>query len=227
MVRFRSSAGFLYRRSGDELSHPRRDRDRKPGRRLPFREPRPIILIVCEGEKTEPQYLGGFSLACHNPRVEIQLAPEHGVPKTLVATAKKYKTTRKEEAKRERDENLAYDAVWCVFDVDDHPQIGEAKEMARDNGIEVAMSNPSFELWLLLHFRENPGMQPRDKVRAMLKEYVQDYDKHVDYSRTYSTGYSEAARRAERMDNAAEEQGDAGRNPTTQVYKLTELIRMK
>ncbi len=39
----------------------RRDRDRRPGRRAPFREPKPVILIVCEGERTEPEYFEGFA----------------------------------------------------------------------------------------------------------------------------------------------------------------------
>ena len=37
---------------------------RRPGRRSPFREPRPIILIVCEGERTEREYFEGFARAC-------------------------------------------------------------------------------------------------------------------------------------------------------------------
>ena len=202
----------------------RRNRDRKPGRRSPFREPIKIILIVCEGEKTEPQYFDGFSRACQNPRVEIQLASEHGVPKTLVECAKRHKKDREAQGNRERDENLAYDSVWCVFDVDDHPHVADAKQMARDNDIHLAISNPCYELWLLLHFRESPGMQPRNKLQRTLKSHVPNYDKHVEYS-TYSAGYEQAFSRAKRMDESAENEGDSGRNPTTGVYKLTELMR--
>jgi hypothetical protein len=201
-----------------------RNRQRPQGRRPAFRDPKPTILVVSEGEVTEPEYLRGFQGACHNPRVTIEVAKEHGVPKTLVKIAKQYKEEAGNRAAQEKDENLAFDSVWCVFDIDTHPDIGEAKEMARDNGIDVAISNPCIELWLLLHFQENPGAQLGSKLKAMLIKHVPNYDKHVDYA-MYATGYSLAVTRATRMDQVAEDANEPHRNPTTGVYKLTELIR--
>jgi hypothetical protein len=205
------------------MTNPRRNRDRKQARRQPFRDPRPVILIVCEGD-TEHDYFDGFWRAARNPRVTIHIPEEHGVPKTLVEIAKRLKNEAQSEAKRQGDDNLAFDSVWCVSDVDEHPNLPEARQMARDNGIELAISNPCFELWLLLHFRDNPGMQHRDNVRKMLVGYVPGYDKHVEY-KTYADGYGQAVIRARRMDEAAESAIESGRNPTTGVYKLTELIR--
>lgn len=202
----------------------RRGRERRPGRRPPFREPRPTILIVCEGDITEPEYFQGLRRAFRNQLVEIRIAAEHGVPKTLVNVARDYKRGAEKQARRARDENIAFDSVWCVFDVDDHPNIGDAREMARDNGIQLAISNPCFELWLLLHFRDNPGMQDRGTITKMLCKFVPGYDKHVDFE-TYSTGYLNATTRAAQMDRSAELDDDAGRNPTTNVYCLTEIIR--
>jgi hypothetical protein len=201
-----------------------RNRNRRPGRRPPFRNPKPTILIVTEGEATEPEYLRGLQRACRNPRVTVRVAPEHGVPKTVVSVAKRYKDEAEAAARRERDENLAYDSVWGVFDVDDHPAIGEAKAMARDSGIDLAISNPCIELWLLLHFRDNPGMQGRETVRKKLKEHVPDYEKHVDYA-TYADGYAPAVRRARKLDDEAERAGEPHRNPSTGLHRLTELIR--
>jgi hypothetical protein len=201
-----------------------RDRDRRKGRRPPFRDPKPTILVVTEGEVTEPEYIDGLKRACRNPRVTVRLAKEHGVPKTIVEIAKQYKEEAEKSAQCEKDENLVYDSVWGVFDVDDHPAIGEAIVMARDNGIRLAISNPCVELWLLLHFRDNPGMHDRVAVKKLLKDYVPDYDKHVDYA-TYTGGYSQAVVRARRMDQAASEDNEPNRNPTTGVYELTELIR--
>jgi hypothetical protein len=152
------------------------------------------------------------------------VAEEHGVPRTLVEIAKKYKREAEDQAARERDDNLLYDSVWCVFDVDTHPRVADAKEMARDNGIELAISNPCIELWLLLHFRDSPGMQSHTKLQEMLTKHVPKYDKHVDYA-TYSAGYAQAVVRAERMDKVAESAEEVGRNPTTGVYRLTEVIR--
>jgi len=119
-----------------------RNRSRRQGRPLPFREPRPTILVVTEGEVTEPEYLHGLQRACRNPRVTIKVADQHGVPATLVRIAKQEKQEAEARAEREKDENLAYDSVWCIFDIDDHPAIGETKEMARDNGIRLATHVP-------------------------------------------------------------------------------------
>jgi RloB-like protein len=200
---------------------PRRNRERRPGRRPPFRDPKPIVLIVCEGARSEPEYFRGFVSACRNPRVRIEIAKEHGVPRTIVAIAKRLKQEAEASARRERDENLAYDSVWCVFDVDEHPNVPDARKMARDNGIEVAISNPCFELWLLLHSRESPGMKDRAAILRMLKKHVPDYDKGVDFAQ-FSAGYLDAVRRAERLDKQA--QGDPECNPTTGVYRLTRII---
>jgi hypothetical protein len=201
-----------------------RNRRRRHARQPAFRDPKPTILVVSEGEVTEPEYLYGLRRAYRNLRVRIEVAQEHGVPMTLVRTAKEYKEEAKARAAHEKDDNLAYDSVWCVFDIDEHPAVGEAKEMARDNGIDLAISNPCIELWLLLHFRDNPGMQHRDRIKERLKEHVPKYDKHVDYA-TYAPGYSQAVARAKKMDQDAREAGEPHRNPTTGVYELTELIR--
>jgi hypothetical protein len=201
-----------------------RNRPRRKGRRPAFRDPKPRILIVTEGEVTEREYLEGFRDECRNPRVTIEVAKEHGVPKTLVKIAKQYKEEAEAGAAREKDDNVAYDSVWCVFDIDDHPAVGEAKKMARDNGIDLAISNPCIELWLLLHFSDNPGMQDRVTIKKRLKKHVPGYDKHVDYA-MYEPGYSQAVTRAGKMDQDAKKAREPHRNPTTGVYELTELIR--
>jgi hypothetical protein len=53
-----------------------------------------------------------------------------------------------------------YDHVWVLFDTDvpaRQAQLGPALQLANNEGIHVAHSTPSVELWLLLHFRDRPG----------------------------------------------------------------------
>ena len=202
----------------------RRNRERRQARRPAYKESKPVILIVTEGEVTEPEYLKGFADANRNSRVDIKIVDGAGVPKTIVESAKAKKKEAEKRARRERDDNLRYDEVWCVFDFDEHPNIPDAKQMARDNDIEVAMSNPCIELWLWLHFAEQPGMQHRDKLQSMMKQHIPNYDKHVDYS-DYAEGYDAAVHRASRLDKDAEADNDEGRNPTTGVWRLTDNIR--
>lgn len=204
----------------------KRDRVRRPARRKPYKESKPVILVVTEGEVTEKEYLDGFVSATKNPRVRIEVVGGAGVPKTIVESAKERKKESEKQARGEKDENLLFDEVWCVFDFDEHPNIPDARQMARDNDIKLAISNPCFELWLWLHFAEQPGMQHRHDLQSMLKQHIPNYDKHVDYS-DYADGYSAAVQRAERLNENATSDKDEGRNPTTSVCKLTESIRLE
>ena len=64
----------------------------------------------------------------------------------------------------------------------EHPRVDDAKIMARDNGIGVAVSNPCIELWLYLHFAESPGMQDRHKMLRLVKEKLPSYNKHIRFA---------------------------------------------
>jgi len=206
------------------MSGNRRNRNRRKARRPPFKEARPRILVVTEGAVTEPQYLDGLKNACRNPLVDVEVEDRHGRdPHTLVKIAKNRQRQAEKQARRESDDNLKYDDVWCVFDIDDHLTVGDAKQMARDNQIEVAISNPAIELWLLLHFRDSPGMQHRDRIRDMLQQFIPGYDKSVDFKQ-YEGGYVDAVIRAESLDQMAECDGEENRNPTTGMYRLTRQI---
>ncbi len=202
----------------------RRDRERRPGRRKPFRDPKPLILIVCEGKNTEPQYFAGFIRACKNPRVRVRVHDATGVPLTLVRQAKEAKVEAEHKAKREGDVNLRFNAVWCVFDVDEHPDIPAAMTMASDNGIDLAISSPCFELWLILHFRDCPGGMHRHKLQKHMEKHIAEYDKRIEFA-DYEKGYPDAVRRATKLAEQAQRVGAPLYNPSTGVYRLTELIR--
>jgi len=200
-----------------------RNRERQSGRRAPFRDPKPKMLVVCEGANTEKEYFEQFAKLHRNSLVDVIVEGGKGVPLTVVRAAKERKEKAISEAKRKDDEFLTYQSVWCVFDVDDHPNVPEARIMAADNGIELAISNPCFELWLLLHHRHCPGELHRHKAQTMLKDHVTSYDKHVNFD-DYKDGYEKAVQRAKSLDQLAESMGEPGRNPTTGVYVLTEMI---
>ena len=204
----------------------KRNRNRRPARPISYRESKPIILVVTEGVVTEPEYLHGLVEATKNPRVEIEVFGGVGAPRTIVESARDRKKEAEKRAQRERDDNLRYDEVWCVFDIDEHPNVQDAKQMALDNGICLAISNPCIELWLWLHFADQPGMRHRHELQKMMKQHVSDYDKHVDYP-DYAKRVCccDETRVASRLDADAEADNDEGRNPTTSFWRLTESIR--
>lgn len=109
---------------------------------------RPIlrtIVVFCEGERTEVEYIKGLKRLMQDRgtvSVKVEVDPRHAVPLTLVEAA----------ADRSRDGEI--DEVWCVYDVEaptPHPNLAEAKKLADRSGVRLAVSNPCFELWLLLH----------------------------------------------------------------------------
>ena len=201
----------------------RRYRERRPARNKSLKESKPLILVVTEGKNTEPQYLHGFITQVRNPRVKVEIKTDGGVPKSVVEYARDLKKEAEKRAKRERDDNLLFDEVWCVFDIDEHPRIPDAIQQAHANNLKLAISNPCIELWLWLHFAEPPGIIHRHDIQKSLKKYLPDYDKHVDFS-DFKSGYSKAVERANWLDELAKQANDEGRNPTTGFGRLTESI---
>jgi hypothetical protein len=202
------------------------DRDRKPSRQTPFRDPRQRIVIVCEG-RTEKDYIDGFVKNLRARTVStlnVQVIGQAGVPMTVVENAKQIRQAASEQASRENDDNLSIDSVWAVFDVDDHPNVENAKIMATDNGVQCAVSNACFELWLYLHFQDNPGIQHRGQLLKLVKAIIPSYDKRPDF-KTFSNGLAAAVSRAEKMDIMADEDGESGRNPSTGIWKLIQAIQ--
>jgi hypothetical protein len=201
-----------YRRDGRDLR-----------RRGPVRDPLPLILVVCEGAVTEPQYIEGFRIAQGANTVRVHVRGPGGDPKATVETAMKLADEAAERARRERDDNLRYDEVWCVFDVDEHPRLDDARRTADASGVELAISNPCFELWLLLHFAEQAALS-RKRASQLLKKHLPAYAKHVRFE-DLAAGYDDAARRAAALDDRHSQAGTGGGNPSSGVYRLTQRIR--
>jgi hypothetical protein len=204
----------------------RRLDDRDIRRRAPTRQPKRRLLIVCEGRETEPGYIRAFQREVRNPRVEIRIEKKN-TPLRLVERAVRLKEEAQEDAVRQRDENLRWDEVWGVFDIDEHAHLDEARKLAQTHGIDLAVSNPCFELWALLHFQDQRGHIERQRARAALQRHLPGYDKTINsssFSKLYES-YDLALKRAKALDREAKRHNAPGRNPTTGVYRLTESIK--
>jgi hypothetical protein len=113
-----------------------------------------------------------------------------------------------------------------VCDVDDHRRLAAAKDQARAQRIELAISNPSFELWALLHFQDQTAWIHRDTVRAKLKNHIPGYKKELPFEQL-ERSYQKACERAATLDKRHARNGVEGENPSTQVVRLCGLIRAK
>ena len=154
------------------------------GRRLAFVRPSPTFLIVTEGSKTERQYFVALRNRLKLTAAEVDIKhPEGTDPRTLV----NYAISKRDERKREsRRNNLVaeYDEVWVVFDLerihDERRKLAPAAIMlAKNSGINLAISDPCFEYWLLIHheFTTSP-FEDCDSVIQRLKRH-QSYAKNI------------------------------------------------
>ena len=193
-------------------------------RRAPYRQPLPRMLIVCEGKRTEPEYFRDMKTV-ERALVDLDIRSE-GMPKELVERAVELKRQAEAAAERERDENLRYDEVWCVFDIDTHKLIAEASQQARNHRIELAISNPCFELWVLLHFQDQRAHIQVRQVQRLCAKHLPGYEKRVPYTKLRRY-YIIAVQRAKHLDKMQASLGRMRGNPSTGVYRLTEKIRLR
>lgn len=190
------------------------------------------ILIVCEGEKTEPEYFKKFKTINPNNFVYEIKAEGYGYSNLKLV----------EKAKELLNANISvpYDAVWVVFDKDEFPddQFDNAIRKASASGINVAWTNEAFELWYLLHFQyRNTGMKRWDYENAISTAVNQSpiYDKNVRYR--YDKGspdnydimmkhgnLEDAIKNAEKLINKYSDQAYHSHNPCTTVHYLVRQL---
>ena len=128
-------------------------------RRQGVREIKQSFLIVCEGEKTEPDYFKAFRMTA----ATVKAVGQAMNTMTLVSKAI---SIRDADQKRKK----IYDQCWVVFDKDDFPakDFNQAIQFAEKNGFRVAYSNQAFEYWFLLHYNLYTGTIHRSQYKEML-----------------------------------------------------------
>jgi hypothetical protein len=149
-------------------------------RRKPFISPRQSILIVCEGEKTEPYYFRTLQKGLRLTTLEVEVVgPQEGsAPISIVNQALEKKNLRRRQA-RTSISLAEYDKIWCVIDVEaptPHASLNQAYDKGQANGLNLALSNPCFEFWYLLHFEKTSAlMQSNEELLSRLKTHCQRY----------------------------------------------------
>ncbi len=123
------------------------------------------FLIATEGTKTEPNYLKALKneLEATN-RFNIAISIE-GKGKATVALVNKV-------IRQIENCNQEYDRVWAVFDKDEFDNFDDAIKLAESRNINCAWSNESFELWLLLHFKDVSAPTGRKELFEELEQAI-------------------------------------------------------
>ena len=121
-----------------------------------------------------------------------------------------------------------------MFDVDQHPKMKDALAFAEKHQIKVALSNPCFEFWILLHFgRFATTGQSRNQIQRELKRHIPEYCKGGNYSHLLLPGVSSAVGHAADIWKAqwriTSPTADSvlASNPSTLVHKLIECLQPK
>ena len=170
------------------------------------------FLIVCEGEKTEPSYLGSF----RGPALVLDIRGFGINPRKLVDKA------------LELGEEGEYEQVWCVFDRDecDVGDFNSALDRARSQEINVAYSNQAFELWYMLYYDfHNTAIPRQDYGRKLSKSLGREYRKNDPNMYDLLSSLQETAiQNAERLLGQYSPPFPAADDPSTTVHKLVKEL---
>ena len=201
-------------------------------RRPPSIAPRACVLIVCEGEKTEPNYFRGMARHLRLLAVEVKVVGDlsGSAPINVVNSALDLRAERQREAPGSQI-HTEYDEVWCVIDVEapqQHESLNRAYDKALSNDLKLAISNPAFEYWYLLHFEKTSALMLSNKdLRHSLKKYCPDYRKNderffeVVWPKTDKA--IENARAVIREKHYGKDLREC--NPSTHVHKLVLFLK--
>jgi RloB-like protein len=197
-------------------------------RKINTRETIPKFLIVCEGEKTEPNYFRKFPVPTRPKVIDVDI---RGVGRTTLSLVEEA-LRLKEELGLRFDRDGYKDQVWCVFDRDfkqenfNTQNFNTAITLARKQKFGIAYSNDAFELWYILHFEYYESETHRqDYIRILEDRLGHGYQKNSE------TMYDELRDRQSTAIKYAKriiEMHDPGmigtHNPSTTVYLLVEEL---
>ena len=130
-------------------------------RREAFRDAR-LVVVASEGKDTERIYFKALAKEYANPRVHVHVLERsedeknNSSPEHVLKQLNDYKTQYALEAD---------DELWLVVDKDswtDGMLSRVAAVCAKDAAMNMALSNPCFELWLLLHLEDATSLTPEE-----------------------------------------------------------------
>jgi hypothetical protein len=207
-------------------------------RRAAVRQPYERLLIVCEGKKTEPQYLCEIQRAYRLATAHVQvLRSQFGTEPLQVL---EYALSVFKQGGRDRGLHpREFDRIIVVFDRDEHKSYHAAlAQAAAKNGklrndkgvavpVEAVASVPCFELWLLLHFEDVLAPLHRHQALERLKAHLPGYEKggggHWQATQARLGNATARAQRLAKLTNAVD-----GTQPYTAMHELvSRLVHLK
>ncbi len=195
------------------------------------RSRKPIVFVCVEGRRnrTERCYLKALNSDCR--KISIKIVPDSSTDP--VGMAESLSSFMKENDFSLDDGDLAF----CLIDQDclreKDSEIAKADRIAKQNGFQLIVSNPCFELWFICHFIKVP------KKYLSSKELIEDIEKYLPgYNKSDSNVYRRisdkldfAIESAKKLEQRGLENGNkihtADLCPSTEVFKMIEAIQEK
>jgi hypothetical protein len=200
------------------------------------RQLRKQYLIICEGEKTEPNYFHSFRDSL--PKGILSVCDFHidGTgynTKSLVDKAIEIRDRWVERTRR------PVDKLWIVFDRDSFKaqsfNAAIQKCLKLSPTVNAAWSNQAFELWFLLHFHYYNTAVDRTRYQELIEAnfrgkglatfvYTKNSTDMYELLNKYGS-QSDAIRNSKRLARLWNNQADhANQNPCTKIHELIEDI---
>lgn len=190
---------------------------RKFVRPLATRLYRKLFVVATEGAETEPQYFALFNSTTLTITVKCLKSTTDSAPVHVLKRMGRY---------LQGNQLRPGDAAWLVVDKDQwtEEQLAQLHTWAMSHEqFGLAVSNPGFELWLLLHFDAGAGITNLRQCKDLLKRYLPNYDKgHIETSKLIP-GITAAIDRARMKDTP--NCTDWPRTIGTTVYLLVEKLQ--
>jgi len=183
-------------------------------------KPQPKVLVICEDSKSGKRYL--------------EDASKHFRVNILVEITHCGKTDPLNIVKEAISRQGKFDHVFCAIDRDTHETFDEALNLAKSSKkVEVIVSYPCFEFWLLLHFGYNRKPyaaagknSAADLLIKALRIYpgLEKYDKGEDMGifQLLLSRFAETRRIAPKV--FAEAIANEEMNPSTRLHELLDFF---
>ena len=178
---------------------------------------RRVIHIAAEGTKTEPEYFRRLNQLQDVARfIMVKKQTSGSTPIGVLNAMKKYVQSK---------EIGSLDEVWLVVDRDSWPeenlnQLYQWTQAAEQRGL--ALSNPNFEYWLLLHFEDTVSSLTGPGCTERLKKHLPKYDKGLPRGKIGLSQIQDAIKRARQQDEPPCQ--DWPRHTGTTVYLIVQKV---
>ncbi len=183
------------------------------------------ILIVCEDDKSSPNYFRAIIQKYRLSAAAVVVGSGHQTqPIQVVDLA----IERRERAK-ESTQETPFDETWCVIDGEYGKKIANARARANAKNIKLAISTPCFEYWVLLHFKQTSNAGPDCKaVMRSLFEHIPDYEKGKCDFENVVQHVKDASQYAHlcRKQGLAAHPHPEDQNPCSELFKLIKSLNL-